>query len=326
MLANLSGKSVLFCFLLSTIGCSKRTILTSKSSQSVLTNFKNKSPKIELVSNILACKLELNEAEKIELATFALTFEINNTTTSKTIASSKKIASYVHEAPVQRVSERTDDIKDVLVGDMVTCTIRIDLQDDLISSVTSEQLVIHDLGQSNGSPAFAADVLSGHVFWDSSGKSMYGSMTNRGTWSLTGQSSGFSGSGYFEGVSNAPSSTTICSGTTIVGISGAAICQTGTPTGGDPAASEIFSGKSAWKSDGTIVNGTLVNRGAIDIASVFPGAGYYSAISASPTNSTICTGTTLLGISGNATCQGVSGGTNAAASEVLSGKYFWNSA
>lgn len=104
------------------------------------------------------------------------------------------------------------------------------------------------------------------------------------------------------------------------------MCQSGTATGSDPIAGELLAGRSAWKADGTVLNGSMANQGNWNINTTsFPGAGYYSGITNSITASDVCSTKSLYGTTGTAVCQGTSGGTNAAASEVLAGKYYWNS-
>ena len=48
------------------------------------------------------------------------------------------------------------------------------------------------------------------------------------------------------------------------------------------------------------VVGTIVNQGSLALAATFPGAGYYSGISAAPSAGTIATSTTILGVAGSA--------------------------
>ncbi|MBP9682459.1 MAG: hypothetical protein KBD76_13720 [Bacteriovorax sp.] len=118
-----------------------------------------------------------------------------------------------------------------------------------------------------------------------------------------------------------------CSGKTVLGLAGSANCIQGS-TISPGAAGDILLNKEAWMSNGTKVIGTMPNHATWDLTLAFPSAGYFSAVSNAPSASQFCnsatSGQNILGISGTAVCQGASGGTNAAASEVLAGKYFWN--
>jgi hypothetical protein len=75
--------------------------------------------------------------------------------------------------------------------------------------------------------ATAADVLAGKTFLDSTGNLTTGTLANRGTWSVTGAGSSFAGAGYFAAISGAPTASTICAGTTILGITGSGDCSGG---------------------------------------------------------------------------------------------------
>lgn len=120
-------------------------------------------------------------------------------------------------------------------------------------------------------------------------------------------------------------------------------------------ASDLRVGKYLWNSDGTSVEGTMTEHGAVRItdASETYVAGHVESISvdapfdssicsgtsvlgvsgtatcgaiATPTASTICTGTTILGVDGVAICLGSAGnGTAAAAPQICSGYYAYGS-
>jgi len=90
-------------------------------------------------------------------------------------------------------------------------------------------------------------------------------------------------------------------------------------------ATDILNGKKVYDENGAVVVGTMTDHGSWNSTTSFPGSGYYSGVSDTPTGSQICTAQTILGISGSAVCQSASGGTNAVSANVLSGTYFWES-
>ena len=90
---------------------------------------------------------------------------------------------------------------------------------------------------------------------------------------------------------------TICAGTTIDGVAGTAICETGT-TSTPAGAVNIFSGLVAWDATGAKLTGSMVNRGTWDARTAFPGSGYYGGSSNAPTASTIGRGSTVQGVAG----------------------------
>lgn len=154
----------------------------------------------------------------------------------------------------------------------------------------------------NGSlstPAASADILSGLQVWDSSGNVLTGSMPNRGDLDA---SQSFPGNGYYSGVvNNVPNVNSVCTGTSVLGVNGTAVCQSGTTT--TPAgAGNILSGLEAWSATGTKLTGTMPDRGSLDATQSFPGSGYYSGSINNPNASSICIGNTILGVAGTATC------------------------
>ena len=71
-----------------------------------------------------------------------------------------------------------------------------------------------------------------------------------------------------------PDPATLCAGTTVGTVAGTAICQGGS-TSSPAGASDILTGKGAWDSSGTLMTGSMPDRGALDASSAFPGAGFY---------------------------------------------------
>ncbi len=202
------------------------------------------------------------------------------------------------------------------------------ISDPEVSSSSSGSSV----GSSSSLPALtsaadAVDVLSGKEFIDATGAKVTGTMTSRGALDATLT---FPGEGFYSSIASTPTSNQICSGNTILGITGAASCggSCSLPTlSTEAAAANVLSGKEFLDGTGTKVTGSMVSRGSLTLASSFPGAGYYSGISANPTASTVCSGITLLGVAGSATCGGVilpSLSTEAAAGSVLSGSEYIN--
>lgn len=94
--------------------------------------------------------------------------------------------------------------------------------------------------------------------------------------------------------SGATSVSAFSSGTTGSGASTAAI------------ASNVLSGKIFIDATGSVVQGTMANQGSFDLTTTFGGAGYYSGTTNTPTASTICSGTTILGVAGSGACSGAS--------------------
>jgi hypothetical protein len=159
-------------------------------------------------------------------------------------------------------------------------------------------------------PAAAANVLTGKEFYVG-GALITGTMATGSN--VTGTNGSLSATipvGYHDGTKTASMSDTdltgsnICTTRTIFGTAGSAICQSGTTNSG-AVAEDMISGKEAWDSAGTKMTGTITNRGTLDASTAFPGSGYYSAtVSNAPGASAICSGTTVFGTAGSATCGG----------------------
>lgn len=148
-------------------------------------------------------------------------------------------------------------------------------------------------------PAASADILSGLQVWDSTGNILTGSMPNRGNLDA---SQSFPGNGYYTGViNNIPNASLVCTGNTILGVNGTAVCQIDT-TVSPAGAGNILAGLEAWSALGTKLTGTMPNRGNLDATQSFPGSGFYSGSINNPNASNICIGNTILGVSGTATC------------------------
>ncbi len=71
----------------------------------------------------------------------------------------------------------------------------------------------------------------------------------------------------------------------------------------NPASSgNILSSYQAIDGTGSIITGSMTNRGALDAAASFPGSGYYSgSVNNTPASTAITPGSTILGVSGAAT-------------------------
>ena len=118
-----------------------------------------------------------------------------------------------------------------------------------------------------------------------------GTISTRGSWDLT---TSFPGTGYFTGVSNAPTSS-LRSSTTINGVSGAINdCASDSSNCFVPTYAALVQPIKALDYDAVDVakmlatqtigtkTGTIVSQGLWDISSSFPGAGFYSGISNAP--------------------------------------------
>ena len=161
-----------------------------------------------------------------------------------------------------------------------------------------------------------------------------GTVVSRGSWDLT---FAFPGAGYYTAVTAAPAATAYASGTTFLGVAGSAaevpgdcnsagqqncVAKTtyfaGTACGADGSAcylpnyagsekkkaidfSTIDGAKMLTTSTVSGVVGTIASKGSWVLTDVFPGAGYYSGVSATPSAATIATNTTILGVAGSAT-------------------------
>jgi hypothetical protein len=108
-----------------------------------------------------------------------------------------------------------------------------------------------------------------------------------------------------------PSAHTVCLGTTLQGVTGTAICQSGTASSAASTA-HVLSGREFWGSAGNKLTGTMANHGAVTIDSVSDtlSAGFLSSLVISAGDllaGNICSGNTILGIAGTAVCQGAAG-------------------
>lgn len=65
---------------------------------------------------------------------------------------------------------------------------------------------------------------------------------------------------------------------------------TGSATGDVARHTDLLSGKSAWSSDGTVINGTMANNSGPWAATTWPGAGYYDAAPTNPINALLSSG------------------------------------
>lgn len=177
-------------------------------------------------------------------------------------------------------------------------------------------------GTSGGTNSTAAEVAAGTYFWDATGKSIQGTMTNKGTWDLTGA---FPGSGYYSGISSSLAAGDVCNTKNVLGAPGTAVCQSGVAAA--PAGvANVLAGKEYWDSTGTKNTGTMVDRGGVwDLTTAFPGSGYYSAISSALAAGDVCNTKNILGAVGLATCLSGSTVVPAGVANVLAGKEYWDS-
>jgi hypothetical protein len=151
--------------------------------------------------------------------------------------------------------------------------------------------------------ATASQVLSGTFVWDASGSSIAGTMANRGNWNMN--TSTFPGAGYYSGLTSTLTTTDVCQGAQLHGSGGAAVCIADT-TGTGATASQVLTGTVAWDSSGGKITGTMANNGTWNLTQSFAtagGAGRYSAVSNVPAATNICSGSTVLGVAGIASCN-----------------------
>jgi hypothetical protein len=147
--------------------------------------------------------------------------------------------------------------------------------------------------------AVAANILLNMEAYDSNGNVLTGTMPNQGNWNMN--TTAFPGAGYYSGLTSTLTTTNVCTGTTIFGAAGAAVCESGS-TVSPAGAANILSGLEAWDATGTKITGTMTNQGALNAQNAFPGSGYYNGtVNNAPTASQIASGNTILGVSGSFT-------------------------
>ena len=196
----------------------------------------------------------------------------------------------------------------------------------------------------------AVNVLSGSGTYGNPGEAVTPALANQGSWNLT---TSFPGVGYYTGVSNSPTAANIATGTTITGVAGTAtLSPVNCSANGQQscvAAGTYFAG-TACALDGSNcflptysvpglqtkkaidyatldssrmldsltvsgITGALASKGSWNLTLAFPGEGYYTGTSNTPTAATIASGTTITGVSGlgtieshsNCTADGVTG-------------------
>ena len=101
------------------------------------------------------------------------------------------------------------------------------------------------------------------------------------------------------------------------GVSGTG--STGTLT--IPAAGNVLSTAPAYGDPGAQLTPSLTSQGTWNLTTSFPGAGYYAAVSNSPTAATIADGTTITGVAGTATLTPANCSSNAATGCVTTATY-----
>jgi hypothetical protein len=157
-------------------------------------------------------------------------------------------------------------------------------------------------------------VLSGKYFLTNTATPILGTMTDHGAVSVTSTSTSY-GAGYVSSIS----------------VNGNSVINSA--LGGHTAAAvgDVYTGKYFLTTTSTPAQGSMTNLGAISVtsAATTTGAGYVSGITVSAgadfLNTNICSGKTILGVNGSASCIGAAGtGTEATASYVCSNKYLWD--
>ena len=88
-----------------------------------------------------------------------------------------------------------------------------------------------------------------------------------------------------------------------------------------PSASNVLSGTGTYGDPGAQLTPSLANKGSWDLATSFPGAGYYSGTTNAPTDATIARGTTITGVAGSATLKPADCSTNAVTGCVTTATY-----
>ena len=151
-----------------------------------------------------------------------------------------------------------------------------------------------------GTGASAADVLAGTFFWNSSGVSTQGTMAAQ----ILSASSETLSAGYYSteqlsSVDGDLSSNNIRAGVTVFGIIGNSnVVNT---SSGNAVGSDLLIGRKSWV-DGSEVTGSMINRGNWDLTGSFAGEGYYSSVSNAPSADEICSGSSVVGVSGDFDC------------------------
>jgi len=151
--------------------------------------------------------------------------------------------------------------------------------------------------------------------------------------------------GYYDGTTSATMSDTnlvaanLLSTATIFGVTGSvSACLAGNQTGcvssasfpsqstpATPAAAgNVLTGKQFY-AGGAMVTGSMADRGAAwDLATAFPGAGYYSGITSAVAASSVCSTQNFLGSAGTAKCVSGSTANPAGAVNILSTYEAWD--
>lgn len=131
----------------------------------------------------------------------------------------------------------------------------------------------------------------------------------------------------------------VCSTKMIFGLSGEAVCQSGTASNA-AAVGDVLQGKEYWDGTGVKRTGTLAtvashmstnytsNSSTVTLtpnAGVWNGTNTVSITDASLTSGNICSSHSVFGVSGGATCQGAAGsGTIAAEGNICTGYYAYD--
>ena len=206
------------------------------------------------------------------------------------------------------------------------------------------------------SQVLTTNILQGSNYKDATGVLYIGTMANRGTWNLA---NAFPGVGYYAGVTGSPTASQLCSGLSIAGIHGTAVCEDSSATSIDATLAPLVSlGTVLYDSAGATVTGTLVtcsangqtncvnpssflagtpaaanSNGANGVLVLVPPAGYYNGttktVTASDTNLTVGNikfGVSLFGVTGTAIAESGTTVSGATAADMISGKEAWDNA
>ena len=159
----------------------------------------------------------------------------------------------------------------------------------------------------------AAQVLTGKYFLTDNATPVVGTMTDHGAVSITSTSSSYT-AGYVSSI----------------GVNANSVINSALGGHTGAAAGDVFTGKYFLSTTATPTQGTMADLGAFSVTSTASTstAGYVSSITVNPgadfLNTNICTGKTILGVGGSASCIGAAGtGTEGTAISLCSGKYLW---
>lgn len=109
--------------------------------------------------------------------------------------------------------------------------------------------------------------------------------------------------GYYNSLVSTPAASSICSGSSLLGVTGTASCATGSTT--SIQASDVLAGKTYFNNSGTLTTGTLTTEASVDLSAAIslPGAGAYVQSLTGLVRSAVCSTKSFLGVAaGGANC------------------------